>query len=299
MSATIPRVVVVTRATDYARLLETHGTRQQARFFLETRGRSIEEVESWHHRFERALHEVTNAIPLAWRRSRVDRGDLDRFLFEPDDAVVVVGQDGLVANVAKYLDGQPVVGINPMPGFFDGVLVPHSPAEARGLVPAAMHREAHVEARTMVQVDLDDGQQLVALNELYLGHRTHQSSRYRLRVGDREERHSSSGLIVATGTGATGWARSICRPLAEPPPVPQPTDPWLTFLVREAFPSKATGTELTSGQIMAGCPLLVVSELNEGGVVFGDGIEEDRLDFGWGRSATIRVADRRLALVKG
>ena len=42
------------------------------------------------------------------------RGDLDRFLFEPDDLVVIVGQDGLVANVSKYLDGQPVVGINPI-----------------------------------------------------------------------------------------------------------------------------------------------------------------------------------------
>lgn len=41
------------------------------------------------------------------------RGDLDRFLFEPDDIVLALGQDGLVANVAKYLDGQPVIGSNP------------------------------------------------------------------------------------------------------------------------------------------------------------------------------------------
>ena len=29
--------------------------------------------------------------------------------------MVVVGQDGLVANVAKYLDGQPVIGVDTAP----------------------------------------------------------------------------------------------------------------------------------------------------------------------------------------
>jgi len=58
---------------------------------------------------------VLGAIPSDWRRARVDRADLDRFLFEPEDVVVAVGQDGLVANVAKYLTGQPVIGCNPDP----------------------------------------------------------------------------------------------------------------------------------------------------------------------------------------
>ena len=41
----------------------------------------------------------------------------------------------------------------------------------------------------------------------------------------------------------------------------------------------------------------IVSELDEGGVVFGDGIESDRVDFGWGVQATIGVARERLRLV--
>ncbi len=299
MSAAIPRVVVVTRPTVYEHLLRTHGTTQQARFVLESRGRSMDEVLAWHRRFDDALRQVMSALPLEWRRSRVDRSDLDRFLFEPDDTVVVVGQDGLVANVAKYLEGQPVVGINPMPGFFDGVLVPHAPHDARRLLPAAMHREATVQQRTMVQVELDDGQRLVALNELFVGHRTHQSARYRLRVGDAEERQSSSGLIVATGTGATGWARSIVGQRRAPPPVPAPEDPWLTYLVREPFPSQATGTTLDAGPVTPDAPLQVISELDDDGVVFGDGIEADRLAFAWGATATITPARQRLALVTG
>ncbi len=45
----------------------------------------------------------------------MSRPELNRFLFEPEDVVIAVGQDGLVANVAKYLSGQMVVGVNPLP----------------------------------------------------------------------------------------------------------------------------------------------------------------------------------------
>ncbi|MEI9866324.1 MAG: hypothetical protein WDN00_17560 [Limisphaerales bacterium] len=45
----------------------------------------------------------------------VDRSFLPNFVFAPEDTVVTLGQDGLVANTLKYLDGQPVVGVNPDP----------------------------------------------------------------------------------------------------------------------------------------------------------------------------------------
>jgi hypothetical protein len=43
--------------------------------------------------------------------------------------------------------------------------------------------------------------------------------------------------------------------------------------------------------------LAISSEMNDGGVVFGDGIETDRLEFGWGRRLEVRVAPERLRLV--
>ncbi|HEX2118633.1 MAG TPA: hypothetical protein VHF91_05585 [Acidimicrobiales bacterium] len=112
----IPRAVVIHRRTELEELVARHGTRQQAAFFLRTRGRSLEEVEARHASQQDALTTVAGAIPLDRRRGRVERGDVGRFLFGGEDVVVAVGQDGLVANVAKYLDGQPVVGVNPEPG---------------------------------------------------------------------------------------------------------------------------------------------------------------------------------------
>ncbi len=299
MTVPVPRVVVVTRSTPYEALLERHATRGQARFFLERRGEDLDRVEGAHQRCQQALARVLQSIPPKWRRTRLDRRDLDRFLFEPEDVVVAVGQDGLVANVAKYLQEQPVVGINPLPDEFDGILVPHPPRAAADLIPAAAGARAAIDRRTMVEARLDDGQHLLALNEVFVGHRSHQSARYRLAVGTQQERHSSSGLIVATGTGATGWARSINRSRGDALDLPAPTDRRLAFFVREAFPSIATGVALSCGLLSEAQSVELVSEMDEGGVVFGDGIEADCLEFAWGQRVAVQVAPTRLSLVVG
>ena len=291
------RAVVVRRSTEYEQLLARHATRGQAAFFLRTRGEDIEPVEDRHRSFERARADVLAAIPPKWRRIELERTDLDRFLFERDDIVVALGQDGLVANVAKYLvDGQPVIGVNPDPTRFEGVLVRHPPEAAADLLADVSSERAAREERTMVECLLDDGQSLVALNEIFLGHASHQSARYELRVGERAERQSSSGLIVATGTGQTGWCRSIRTERQSTLYEPSPTESALTLFVREAWPSVETGAELT--EVLLGEAAAVVTSLMEtGGRIFGDGIETDHLDLSWGARASLGVAAQRLQLV--
>lgn len=298
MSMAKPRVVVVTRPTEWEQVLARHGTRGQAAFFLATRGQNIDEIEARHASLGRALSVVSRSIPADFRRARVTRADLDRFVFEPDDVVIVVGQDGLVANTAKYLTGQPVIGLNPDRAHHDGVLVPHPPERVGRLLGAVLARRAELELRTMVQAELDDGQRLLALNEIFVGHRTHQSARYRVDFERESEHQSSSGVIFATGTGATGWARSISRERREPLELPRPSDRRLAFFVREAFPSVATGTHLTQGLVEIGTQVEVVSEMTEGGVLFGDGIENDAIELPWGVRARVTVAEMQLGLVR-
>jgi NAD kinase len=295
--ALLPRVVVVTRPTELELLAREHGTREQARFYATAQGRAFDELVERDARQHAAEETVLGAIPPAWRRARVTRDDLPTFPFESDDVVVAVGQDGLVANVAKYAEGQPVIGVNPDASLYEGVLVRHAPRDAAELVRLAAQGRIACEDRTMVEARLDDGQTLRALNEIFVGHRSHQSARYQLAVGGREEAHSSSGLIVATGTGTTGWVRSIARERGNVPPLPQPCDAALIMLVREAFPGPGYGVDLTTALIGADETVGVSSAMGEGGVVFGDGIEDDHLTFTWGRVAIIRRAGTPLRLV--
>jgi hypothetical protein len=291
-------VVVVHRRTELEELLDRHGTRGQAEFFLRGRGRTLDSAQAEHDQVTEALHVVSATIPAGWRRGGVERADLHRFIFDEGDIVVVVGQDGLVANVAKYVHGQPVIGIDTRPGINPGVLVRHRPLAAATLMAAVSRGQASLDQRTMVQAELDDGQTLIALNEIFLGHASHQSARYRLTPpGVRSpERQSSSGLIVATGTGATGWCASIAAERDSQMQSPMPDDPGLTWFVREAWPSPATGTSWTAGLLAGDQKLSVVAEA-ENLVVFGDGLEADRLLTTWGQEVSIGVAPRCLQLV--
>ncbi|TVZ83637.1 NAD(+)/NADH kinase [Streptomyces sp. BK340] len=291
-----PRAVLVHRTTEYEELVARHGTHGQAAFFLTSRGRDIEEVAERHRRARGALAEVTSAVPLTWRQAQVERTDLDRFLFAPEDVVVVVGQDGLVANAAKYLTGQPVIGIDTDPGRNPGVLVRHRPQDAAKLLSAAA--TAAVDELTMVEAVADDTQRLVALNEIYLGTPGHQTARYRLGLDDdggAVEAQASSGVLVGTGTGATGWLRSVWQERTSRLPLPSPTEDRLVWFVREAWPSPATGTTLVAGELAASASLTLTVE-SDRLIAFGDGIESDALQLTWGQTVRVGVCGQRLRL---
>lgn len=297
MSTLPPRVVIVTRETDYESLVARHATKQAAQFHLETRGQSLPVVEKRHEAVTTAIQTVRASIPHAWRQTSVRRAELDRFLFEPGDLIVPVGPDGLVANVAKYLEGQPVIGVNPDPAHIDGVLARIAPQAVGETLAAVSSGRALIEMRTMVEARLDSGETLLAVNEIFVGHRSHQSALYDIQHEGRTEKHSSSGLIVASGTGATGWARSIMTATGNIIAL-DPRQPAAAFFVREAWPSRTTDTQLVSGKLTRAKSLRLTSRM-DGGVVFADGIEQDYLSFGWGSNLCIGPASRKLALVVG
>lgn len=298
MSSLPPRVVLVSRQTEYAALLAAHGTRGQAEFFLSGRGQDIDAIEERDMQQETTLAAAKRAIPSDWSFAHVVRDDLSRFLFFPNDIVVPVGQDGLVANVAKYLVSQPIIGISPDPATTEGVLTPHNVERLARLLLATEHADIDVQARSMVQAKVGQGQVLTALNELFIGHRSHQSARYVIRSNGIEEFQSSSGIIVATGTGLTGWAKSIMTATHKEFEI-APEDKKAAFFAREPWPSRISGCEISAGEIGDPSDLLISSRINDGGVIFADGIEQDFLPFDWGAQAHITMSKRRLNLVVG
>jgi NAD kinase len=294
-----PRAVLVHRRTELQELVDRHGTHGQAAFFLASRGRRMADVEARHRLVQDAVTSVAAAIPAQWRRGMVERAEVSRFLFEPGDIIVVVGQDGLVANVAKYLDGQCVVGINAEPTRNPGVLVPHPPKAAAALLATAARRAVpEVTRLAMVTARTDDGQQLLALNEIYAGCPTHQTARYTIAPPNAAtETQASSGVIIATGTGATGWCRSAWLERRSTLRLPGPVDQRLAWFVREAWPSPVTGTASTEGELAAGQELSLTAAADQL-VLFGDGIEADAVPLAWGQTVTVGVAERTLNLLR-
>ena len=296
MTSLLPRVVLVTRETELQALMARHATLGQARFYLEQRGQRLEEVMVLHEAQTSAMTEARSAIPEDWTFAHVERANLDRFLFSRNDLVVALGQDGLVANLAKYLSGQPVFGVTPNARAYESILTIHEVAALGPLLRRHAKGLSDISSRAMVEARVEEGDVLHALNEVFIGHRSHQSAKYMLHFDGQQEFQSSSGVIFATGTGMTGWANSITTATHNSISV-SPTEAAGAFFVREPWPSKNTGTRLRAGLVTDSAHLRMSSRINQGGVIFADGIEQDFLHFDWGTNVSLSVASQRLNLV--
>ncbi|MFE4712974.1 MULTISPECIES: sugar kinase [unclassified Paenibacillus] len=322
------KIVLVKRKTRLEELVVRYNTIQQAQFYIERLGADFSDYVSEDFHYRAAVEQAVIELGALGRVQVLDRQHVPNFIFGEEDTVVAVGQDGLVANILKYLNGQPLVGVNPDPGRWDGVLLPFTVKDLKLIIPDVLRGRRQLTEVTLAKAQLNDGQSLYGVNDLFIGRNTHVSARYQLQVSGQTEQQSSSGVIVSTGLGSTGWLKSVLAGAAgiskraaemkvmsmledtdssrgnaatgtqDPPEVRLPWDhSKLYFTVREPFPSRATSAELVFGQIGEESPLRITSQMPENGVIFSDGVESDFLEFNSGVEATISLAEKRGRLV--
>ena len=303
------KVVLVTRRSRLDELIARFQTIEQAKFYIEHLGADFTDYERERTTYLAARASVEQSVLRHCRVQVLDRSFLPNYLFAPDDIVIALGQDGLVANTMKYLQGQPLIGVNPDLKRYDGILLPFSPADISKLIGEVLAGARRRQGVTMAKAALSDGQSLYAVNDFFIGPKSHTSAHYEIAADGRKEIQSSSGIIVSTGLGSTAWMKSVltgARAIAhslgvEIPPASQDRVPWdapyLNFAVREPFPSVATQATLVCGRLSAESPLKLLSLMAEKGVIFSDGMEADFLEFNSGMTATVGVADKQGYLV--
>ncbi|MCP3467632.1 sugar kinase [Bradyrhizobium sp. CCGUVB23] len=303
------KIVLVTRKTRLEDLVARYLTAAQARFYVEHLGADFSDYEREHEAYRAQQHLALQVLEQWGRYQVIERSFLPNFIFTPSDIVVALGQDGVVANTMKYLDGHPLIGLNPDPARYDGILLPFAPRDLAKLLPEVAADKRDSQAVTMAEARLSDGQVLHAVNDLFIGARTHTSAIYEIATGETKERQSSSGLIVSTGLGSTAWFKSvvtgslaIAGQFSQPSePVAYDAVPWdapeLRFAVREPFPSRNSQVGLVCGRLASSEQLRIRSLMPENGVIFSDGIEADRLEFNAGAEVAIGIAARRGRLI--
>ncbi len=321
------KIIVVTRRTRLQELVSKFNTRNQAKFYIEHSGGDFSDYQKEDDNYRQAMEVVQTQVGNALKLQYVDRDFLPNFIFSEKDIVVALGQDGLVANAAKYVGAQPIIGVNPDPERFDGILVPVQTSQVRQSINGVLSNKTKFRNVSLAEAVLNDGQRLLAFNDLFIGARTHSSARYRLEYEGCSEIQSSSGLIVSTGAGATGWLSSVFnmvssiaafsaseravdqytgrmvapglkpeRNYSKSPQLRWDTDE-LCFVVREPFLSKHSSANIVIGKLSAQRELIIESRMPVGGTIFSDGIENDFLSFDSGMIARVRTAAQRVQLV--
>lgn len=299
------KFVLVNRKSRLQELVERFNTWPQAKFYLEHNQVDTQDYLDEHDLYQRRLMEAEALLKPLGRFQSLERAFLPSYQFGSRDIVVVIGQDGLVANTLKYLDRQPVIAINPDPTRWDGKLLPFEMGQLDEVVGRVAKERYDAKGISFAEAKTNDGQRILGVNDLFIGPKSHTSARYVVQWEGHSEVQSSSGIIVSTGFGSTGWFQSI---LAGALGITGEEDhqllngfDWhadrLQFTVREPFPSQTTGTKLVFGAIEAKSPMQVESLMPENGVIFSDGIESDYLQFNSGTKIEIGVAKEKGRLV--
>ena len=318
------KIVIVVKKTAQEELVEKMGNIGQAQYMLrqakarhapETKGLDFEEYNSEDVIYHTALERIKNCIPPSVRMQIIERTFLTNFTFGQNEIVLTLGADGLVVNTAKYLTGQPILAVNPDPSTIEGVLLPFSIHQIDSkMITRALSGNMNQKSITMAKATLDDGQSIYAVNDLFIGKKNHTSAKYRIEWNDLSENHSSSGLIISTGAGSTGWYRSLisgARTISaqfsgddyEPPKqtAEESRFEWdaseLRFCVREPWPSRNTGANLVWGSIDEKTPMTIISQMPQDGVIFSDGVDSDYLEFNSGAVAKVEIAEKQVTLL--
>ncbi len=304
----IENAIIIINKTRLEQLIERFNTKAQAKFYIEHSGGDFADYELEHSNFKRSLDNVQKIISNRLKHKLVERKYLPNFLFSQNDIAVVVGQDGLVANTAKYVNGLPILAINPDTDRFDGVLLPFDTNNfEQGLIDALENR-ASFRKVTMAEASMNDGQKLLAFNDFFVGPSSHISARYKITFKGKSENHSSSGIIISTGAGSTGWLSSlinmsngILSTFNKGSKSLKMNMNWednkLVFIVREPFQSKYSDITLTAGLISNEIKLKIESYMPSSGVIFSDGIEADFLKFNSGSIVEIGLAKQKAMII--
>jgi len=298
--------IIVKSKTRLEDLVDRFNTKAQAKFYIERLGGDFKEYEVEDEIFKKSLNSLQTQLSKIIKNKTIDKQFVSSYIFSSKNIIVVIGQDGLVANTAKYSNNLPIIAVNPDPERYDGVLLPFTVNNFIEAVDNVMKQTHQYKVMSFAEVILNDGQRLLAFNDLFIGASSHVSARYKLTFNDKSEQHSSSGIIVSTQAGATGWLSSvfnmsygITNLLDKNQPVKQPKlrENDLLFAVREPFKSIRTQTEITAGIIRKNT-LTIESFMPNNGVIFSDGVEKDFLKFNSGSIATIGIAKETATIVQ-
>lgn len=303
-------LIIIKGESRMKQLKKRFNTKKQAKFYMQTKGVNIDEVEEEDVAIERSVEAAQKISSSMMRTQVVEQNFLPNFSFGEDDVVVVIGHDGLVANTAKYVHNKPILGVNPDPALYDGILLPFTLDNYQKAVERVKKNQYQYKKVTMAEAKLNDGQRLLAFNDFFIGHQSHKSARYKVQFQNREENQSSSGIIVSTGAGSTGWlsslinmANCISSQFGSSAAIQQQYMSWetnkLVFVVREPFLSKASSIQLSTGFITDQNPLQLESSMPREGVIFSDGVMDDFIEFNSGAIATIGIAEEKAILVTG
>jgi hypothetical protein len=209
------KIVLIVRRTRLDELISRFNTEAQARFQVEHMGADFRDYQAEDRTYKQAVRHAENILSRHGRVQVVDRTFVPNFIFGGRDTVVALGQDGLVANVLKYLTGQLLLGVNPDPQRGGGALLPFAVPDLDLLMPEVFSGKRPVADVTMAQATLNPAQAICAVNDSFIGPRTHTSARYTIAPLTAQRAILPAGSLSPRGSVPRGGSAAYLLVLPE------------------------------------------------------------------------------------
>ena len=250
-------IVVVCKRSRFERDLERHACSEGELIRVYRHwGLAPERIRRSGERQRQARKKLERLLPGA---RFIPAEQATRAVVENASLVVALGGDNHFQRVARLLHDEPLAGINSDPATSLGMLTAFNIHTFKQALPNLLVGARDVEKWTRLEVRVD-GKPLshLALGEVFIGERDRcVMSRHVLRFRRQREEQKSSGLLVVTGAGSTGWYQSAANGLAPARHSFPKQAPSFRFLLTEPHEIRGRTHPLFHGRLKWPCPDLV------------------------------------------
>lgn len=227
----------------------------------------------------------------------IARDDLAESVNQDADLVIAFGGDNHFVYVSHFAKSAMILGINSDPQRSDGALTSLTADQCEEALQALTRGDYSIEEWPRLEALVNGKPLPLTTSELFVGERERvYMSRYVLKHGDVEETQKSSGLLITTGAGSTGWYDSACRYLHPDGNVFARTEPKFVFLATEPSKGRLNRSKLLEGTVQAGESLRIQSLNDSSGLVSVDSLDE--VLFSRGATLEVRISPHALKVIK-
>lgn len=179
------------------------------------------------------------------------------------DLIIAIGGDGTFLRAAHHIGSTPVLAVSSDIRYNEAFYAQATPANFVRKFKMLLKGKFKIRKLPRLQVKLNGSYlQLMAINEVFVGSRhPYHTSRYWITIHGKKEFQKSSGVLITTRTGSTGWAKSAYKKSLNI------QKNGFGYVVREPYIGRLTKSKLLGGTLPRKDVVKITSSLHEGIVV--------------------------------
>lgn len=288
----LEEIVIGRKTTRYEGNLKKYGSHEALgeRISYDKLGERVED----HWDYQKTLSELESEFESAGVDCHIVRVPVNSCeVFENKDLIVSLGGDGTTLRTSHYIkDDTPLLPLRT--GRSIGVLCSGEADKAGSIIERLLEDDFSIEERMRVAAEFR-GRKEYALNEVMVGNKYPRPSYYKLLFKGKEEEQGSSGVVVSSGSGSTGWYGNVWE-TSNLKSFPRDSKK-LRYIVREPMRVEEEGLELLHGEIEEGEEFKIESLMDFNGVICFDSALKFMYDFPLGDTVKLSVSDEPLRVI--